>query len=302
MTTDRVQLVEVGPRDGLQNESRPLPVEQRVELIQRLVHAGLTNVEAGSFVSPKWVPQMADTDKVLGMLDLDGPAHHPVLVPNHKGYEAALEAGAKDIAVFGAASETFSQKNINCSIEESLERFRPIAQQAGRAGMRVRGYISCLVVCPYEGVIYPHQVVPVVRELFDMGCYEVSLGDTVGQGTPKSIAAVLDALLNEFPPEKLALHCHDTYGTAIANIQAGLERGIRTFDSSVGGAGGCPYASGAAGNVATEDVLYYLHNEGFETGVNLEAVAEVGQWLFGQLGKTPPSKVNQALTAARRSA
>lgn len=298
MTRERVNLVEVGPRDGLQNERQPLDVDRRINLIRRLVGTGLTTVEAGSFVSPKWVPQMADTDQVLQAFALGGDIHYPVLVPNQKGFDAALAAGAKDIAIFGAASESFSQKNINCSIAESLDRFRPVAEQALANGMRVRGYVSCLVACPYEGRIEPSQVVPVVRALFDMGCYEVSLGDTIGRGTPKQIHAVLDALLAEFDADRLALHCHDTYGMAIANIVAGLEKGIRTFDASVGGAGGCPYAPGASGNVATEDVVYLLKREGFETGVNLEALVETGQWLFSELDKTPPSKVNQALSTS----
>lgn len=295
--TDSIRLVEVGPRDGLQNEARPLSVEQRLELIQKLADSGLTEIEAGSFVSPKWVPQMADTDQVLAGLNLKGPNHYPVLVPNQKGLDAAIQAGAKDIAVFGAASESFSQKNINCSIEESLNRFRPVAAQAQEAGIRVRGYVSCLVACPYEGPIKPAQVVPVVRALFDMGCYEVSLGDTIGKGTPRSIKAVLDALLTEFPANRLALHCHDTYGMALANIMAGLERGIRVFDSSLGGAGGCPYAPGASGNVATEDVVYLLEQEGFNTGVNLATLVDTGRWLFHLLDKVPASRVNLAYSA-----
>lgn len=297
--TDSIRLVEVGPRDGLQNEARPLSVEQRLELIHKLADCGLTEIEAGSFVSPKWVPQMADTDQVLASLDLNGPNHYPVLVPNQKGLDAALAAGAKDIAVFGAASESFSQKNINCSIEDSLNRFRPVAAQAQEAGIRVRGYVSCLVACPYEGPIQPAQVVPVVRALFEMGCYEVSLGDTIGRGTPKSIKAVLDTLLTEFPAERLALHCHDTYGMALANIMAGLERGIRVFDSSVGGAGGCPYAPGASGNVATEDVVYLLEQEGFHTGVNLSFLVDTARWLFHLLDKEPPSRVNRAYSAGQ---
>ena len=295
--TDNIRLVEVGPRDGLQNEARPLSVEQRLELIQKLADSGLTEIEAGSFVSPKWVPQMADTDQVLAGLNLKGPNHYPVLVPNQKGLDAAIQAGAKDIAVFGAASESFSQKNINCSIEESLNRFLPVAAQAQEAGIRVRGYVSCLVACPYEGPIKPAQVVPVVRALFKMGCYEVSLGDTIGKGTPRSIKAVLDALLTEFPANRLALHCHDTYGMALANIMAGLERGIRVFDSSVGGAGGCPYAPGASGNVATEDVVYLLEQEGFNTGVNLSSLVDTGRWLFHLLDKVPASRVNLAYSA-----
>ncbi|MCH8532796.1 MAG: hydroxymethylglutaryl-CoA lyase [Saccharospirillum sp.] len=295
--SNTIRLVEVGPRDGLQNEARPLSVEQRLELIQKLADSGLTEIEAGSFVSPNWVPQMANTDQVLAGLNLKDANHYPVLVPNQKGLDAAIQAGAKDIAVFGAASESFSQKNINCSIEESLNRFHPVAAQAKEAGIRVRGYVSCLVACPYEGPIQPAQVVPVVRALFEMGCHEVSLGDTIGRGTPKSIKAVLDILLTEFPVERLALHCHDTYGMALANIMAGLERGIRVFDSSVGGAGGCPYAPGASGNVATEDVVYLLEQEGFNTGVNLSTLVDTGRWLFDLLDKVPASRVNLAYSA-----
>jgi hydroxymethylglutaryl-CoA lyase len=270
-------------------------VQDRLTLIGKLVYSGLTTVEAGSFVSPKWVPQMSGTDQVMAGLELNSTVRYPVLVPNLKGWEAAQASGAKDIAIFGAASETFSQKNINCSINESLERFRPVAKRALAANVRVRGYVSCLVACPYEGEITPEQVLPVVRALFDMGCYEVSLGDTIGRGTPRQFRAVLSALLAEFNADRLALHCHDTYGMAAANIMAGVELGIRTFDSSVGGAGGCPYAPGASGNVATEEVVYLLENEGFDTGVDLEALAATGRWLFDKLGKPVPSKVNQAL-------
>ncbi len=294
MSIDRAQLIEVGPRDGLQNEPKPLDVAQRLELIRRLENSGLKTIEAGSFVSPKWVPQMADTDRVLAELDLSGSVRYPVLVPNLKGFEAAKAAGAKDIAIFGAASESFSQKNINCSIKESLDRFRPVAEQALAEGMNVRGYVSCVVACPYEGKIEPRQVVPIVRSLFDMGCYEVSLGDTIGRGTPKHIKDMLDAILAEFNASKLALHCHDTYGMAAANIIAGLERGVRTFDSSVGGAGGCPYAPGASGNVATEDVVFLMESEGLDTGVDIKKLVETGRWLFDKLGKAVPSKVNQA--------
>jgi isopropylmalate/homocitrate/citramalate synthase len=295
MSRPAVNLVEVGPRDGLQNESTPLSVQDRLSLIGKLVHSGLTTVEAGSFVSPKWVPQMSGTDQVMAGLELNSTVRYPVLVPNLKGWEAAQASSAKDIAIFGAASETFSQKNINCSISESLDRFRPVAERALAANVRVRGYVSCLVACPYEGDITPEQVLPVVRALFDMGCYEVSLGDTIGRGTPRQFRAVLSALLAEFDADRLALHCHDTYGMAAANIMAGVELGIRTFDSSVGGAGGCPYAPGASGNVATEEVVYLLENEGFDTGVDLEALAATGRWLFDKLGKPVPSKVNQAM-------
>lgn len=295
MSRPAVNLVEVGPRDGLQNESTPLSVTDRLELIRRLVEAGLSTVEAGSFVSPKWVPQMTGTEQVLAGLNLNSFERYPVLVPNLQGWEAARAFGAKDIAIFGAASETFSQKNINCSIKESLARFKPVAEQALAADVRVRGYVSCLVACPYEGEITPAQVLPVVRALFDMGCYEVSLGDTIGRGTPRQIKAVLTALLAEHDADQLALHCHDTYGMAAANIMTGLDLGIRTFDSSVGGAGGCPYAPGASGNVATEEVVYLLENEGFDTGVDLEELAATGRWLFEKLGKPVPSKVNQAM-------
>ncbi|MEX0622983.1 MAG: hydroxymethylglutaryl-CoA lyase, partial [Saccharospirillum sp.] len=294
MSRPAVNLVEVGPRDGLQNESTPLSVTDRLELIRRLVEAGLSTVEAGSFVSPKWVPQMTGTDQVLAGLNLTSYERYPVLVPNLQGWEAAQASGARDIAIFGAASETFSQKNINCSIKESLARFKPVAEQALAADVRVRGYVSCLVACPYEGEITPAQVLPVVRALFEMGCYEVSLGDTIGRGTPRQIKAVLTALLAEHDADQLGLHCHDTYGMAAANIMTGLDLGIRTFDSSVGGAGGCPYAPGASGNVATEEVVYLLENEGFDTGVDLEALAATGRWLFEKLGKPVPSKVNQA--------
>jgi len=293
-----VNIVEVGARDGLQNETKILTVEQRVELIQRLAASGLQHIEAGSFVSPKWVPQMAGSDEVMQALHMDRKLknlHLPVLTPNVQGYDRAITAGAKEIAIFGAASETFSHKNINCSIAESLQRFEMISDQAKVDGVAMRGYVSCLVHCPYEGVIKAQQVVPVVRQLFELGCYEVSLGDTIGRGTPKSIRLVLEALLSEFPAEKLALHCHDTYGMAIANIMTGLDMGIRTIDASVGGAGGCPYAKGASGNVATEEVVYLLENEGLNTGVNLTSLVETGHWLYQQLGKPVTSRVNQAL-------
>ncbi|EAR11036.1 hydroxymethylglutaryl-CoA lyase [Reinekea blandensis] len=296
MSRERVSIVEVGARDGLQNESTTLSVKGRVELIRRLMDCGLTRIEAGAFVSPKWVPQMADSDQVLQALPSTEAVSFPVLTPNLKGLEAAIAAGAKEVAVFGAASETFSQKNINCSIAESLDRFAVVCEQAKAAHVRVRGYVSCLVGCPYEGVIQPEQVVPVVRRLFELGCYEVSLGDTIGVGTPASIERVLTALLKEFPASWLAMHCHDTYGMAIANLRKGLDLGLRTIDSSIGGAGGCPYAQGASGNVATEDVAYFLRGEGLDCGVDLERLVETGQWLFSQLNKPVPSRVNRALS------
>ncbi|MDX1473664.1 MAG: hydroxymethylglutaryl-CoA lyase, partial [Reinekea sp.] len=259
-----VKLVEVGPRDGLQNEATVLSASTRVELIERLANAGLRHIEAGSFVSPKWVPQMAGSADVLQVLlpkKNMANVHLPVLTPNVQGYQLAREAGAREVAIFGAASETFSQKNINCSIAESLQRFEAIQAFAHADNVALRGYVSCLVACPYEGDISPAQVIPVVRRLFELGCYEVSLGDTIGRGTPHSVRRVLRALLTEFPAEKLALHFHDTYGMAIANLMTGLELGIRTIDASVGGAGGCPYANGASGNVATEEVVYLLERE-----------------------------------------
>ncbi len=293
-----VKLVEVGPRDGLQNEATVLSASTRVELIERLANAGLRHIEAGSFVSPKWVPQMAGSADVLQVLlpkKNMANVHLPVLTPNVQGYQLAREAGAREVAIFGAASETFSQKNINCSIAESLQRFEAIQAFAHADNVALRGYVSCLVACPYEGDISPAQVIPVVRRLFEMGCYEVSLGDTIGRGTPHSVRRVLRALLTEFPAEKLALHFHDTYGMAIANLMTGLELGIRTIDASVGGAGGCPYANGASGNVATEEVVYLLEREGLDTGVNLNALVDTGHWLYQQLGKPVVSRVNQAL-------
>lgn len=303
MMADSVRIVEVGARDGLQNESKTLSVESRVELIERLVRTGLTNIEAGAFVSPKWVPQMAGSDDVLRRVMCNTAFSHvsfPVLTPNEKGMQLAVENGAKEVAIFGAASETFSQKNINCSIEESLARFETVCALARENNIKVRGYVSCLVGCPYEGDIKPEQVLPVVQRLFDLGCYEVSLGDTIGVGTPRSIEHVLSVLLNEFKAEQLALHCHDTYGMAIANIAQGLKQGLRTFDSSVGGAGGCPYAAGASGNVATEDLVYFLHREGLSTGIELDALVQTGQWLFSKLEKPVVSKVNAALVGKQR--
>jgi hydroxymethylglutaryl-CoA lyase len=263
-----------------------------------LADTGLQSIEAGAFVSPKWVPQMANSGDVLATLINDptfARVNLPVLTPNQKGLDSALAAGAKEIAIFGAASESFTQKNINCSIDESLQRFEQVCAAAKANDVRVRGYVSCLVACPYEGDIAPEQVLRVVTRLFDLGCYEVSLGDTIGVATPASIQKVLRMLLDHFPASKLALHCHDTYGMAIANIMEGLNHGIRTFDASVGGAGGCPYAAGASGNVATEDVVYLLEKEGFHTGVDLDKLVSAGQWLFNKLNKPVVSKVNNAL-------
>jgi isopropylmalate/homocitrate/citramalate synthase len=293
----RVTVVEVGPRDGLQNEARPVSVADRVELIESLASAGLPVVEAGAFVSPKWVPQMADSDEVLGRLTRRPGVRYPVLVPNMKGYERARAAGADEIAVFGAASETFSQRNINCSIAESLERFAPVVEQAGADGVRVRGYVSCVLGCPYQGPVEPGKVAEVSARLFEMGCAEISLGDTIGVGTPGKARAMLDAVTAQVPMERLAVHFHDTYGQALANVLACLELGVATVDSAVAGLGGCPYAKGASGNLATEDLLYMLRGLGIETGVDLDSVAAAGRVISERLGRQPVSKVAQALAA-----
>lgn len=297
MTGEKVTLVEVGLRDGLQNEATAVSHEDRARWFNALADTGLTRIEAGSFVSPKWVPQMANTDAVMQAIRRRDDVSAEVLVPNSKGLEAALAADADVIAVFTAASESFNRKNINCSIEESIARFEPVVSGAKSAGKRVRAYVSCVVGCPYEGPIAPGQVADVVQKLLELGADEVSLGDTIGVARPREIHALLDATLPLMPTENLALHCHDTRGQAIANIYAGLERGIRIFDSAVAGLGGCPYAKGATGNVATEDVLYLLQGEGFETGVDLHAVARVGQEICEMLDRPNPSRTGKALTA-----
>ena len=294
-----IRIVEVGPRDGLQNEPRAVPTEVKLELIERLAQCGLQAVEATAFVSPKWIPQMADHTEVLERIRRKPGVAYPVLTPNLKGFEAARAAGATEVAVFGAASEAFSKKNINCSVEESLERFRPIAEQAKQHGIRVRGYVSCVLGCPYEGEIAPQRVAPVARALYEMGCYEISLGDTIGVGTPGRTKALIKACAAEVPVERLAGHYHDTYGQALANIYASLEMGVATFDASVAGLGGCPYAAGASGNVATEDVVYMLQGLELDTGVNLDALVETGQWISAILGRDPVSKVNRAMTARK---
>jgi hydroxymethylglutaryl-CoA lyase len=296
-----IRIVEVGPRDGLQNEPRAVATEVKLELIERLAACGLPAVEATAFVSPKWIPQMADHAEVLERIRRKPGVAYPVLTPNLKGYQAARAAGATEVAVFGAASEAFSMKNINCSIAESLERFRPIAAQATQDGIRVRGYVSCVLGCPYEGDIAPERVARVAKELYEMGCYEVSLGDTIGVGTPGRTKALIEACAAEVPRERLAGHYHDTYGQALANIYASIEMGVATFDTSVAGLGGCPYAAGASGNVATEDVVYMLHGLKLETGVDLDALVETGQWISGILGREPASKVNRAISAKRKS-
>jgi isopropylmalate/homocitrate/citramalate synthase len=293
----KVKIVDVGPRDGLQNEKQTIEPAVKIELIQRLADAGLPVVEAGAFVSPKWVPQMASSAEVLTGIQRRAGVNYPVLVPNMKGLEAAIEAGAEEVAVFGAASESFSRKNINCSIAESLERFVPVVDAARERNIRVRGYVSCVLGCPYEGEIAPAAVADVSRRLYDMGCYEISLGDTIGVGTPLKAQRMVEAVATEIPVEHLAAHFHDTYGQALANLFAVLQLGIATVDTSVAGLGGCPYAPGAAGNVATEDVVYMLNGLGIDTGVNLDQLAETGRWISAKLGRAPVSKVAQALAA-----
>lgn len=291
----RVKIIEVGPRDGLQNEQRSLPTEVRIELIERLVDTGLPVVEAGAFVSPRWVPQMSATGEVLAGIRRKPGVSYPVLVPNMHGLEAALAAGAEEIAVFGAASERFSQQNINCSIAQSLARFAPVVSAARERGIRTRGYVSCVLGCPYEGEIAPAAVVQVATELYAMGCYEISLGDTIGVGTPLKAQRMLEAVAREVPLAHLAAHFHDTYGQALANLFAVLQLGLANIDSAVAGLGGCPYAPGAGGNVATEDVVYLLNGLDIATGVNLERLAAVGRWICERLGRPPSSKVAQAL-------
>ena len=291
----RVKIVEVGPRDGLQNEARSVPAAVKIELIDRLAAAGLPSVEAGAFVSPKWVPQMADSDAVLAGIARRQGIAYPVLVPNVQGYARARAADAKEIAVFAAASETFSRRNVNCSIAESLERFRPVAEAAERDGVAVRGYVSCVLGCPYEGEVATAAVVEVAQGLIALGCTEVSLGDTIGVGTPIKARAMVEAVAGVVGLDRVAVHFHDTYGQALANILACLEAGVATVDSAVAGLGGCPYAPGAAGNVATEDVLYMFAGMGLETGVDFDAVAAAGRFICDALGRPPASKVAQAL-------
>jgi hydroxymethylglutaryl-CoA lyase len=294
----KVKMVEVGPRDGLQNEAAQVPAAVKVALIERIADAGLSVVEAGSFVSPKWVPQMADTATVLAALVPRPGVSYPVLAPNTRGFEDAAAAGAREIAIFGAASETFSQKNINCSIAESLDRFRPVAAAARDRDIRVRGYVSCVLGCPYEGEIAPDAVAAVAKALADMGCYEISLGDTIGVGTPAKAQAMIETVAGELPIDALAVHYHDTYGQALANILASLELGVAVVDSSVAGLGGCPYAKGASGNVASEDVLYMLDGLGIETGVDLGKLVAAGRFICDHLGREPTSRVAQALAGA----
>ncbi|KES22401.1 MULTISPECIES: hydroxymethylglutaryl-CoA lyase [Pseudomonas] len=292
-----VRLVEVGPRDGLQNEKQPISVADKVRLVDDLSAAGLSYVEVGSFVSPKWVPQMAGSAEVFAGIRQKPGVTYAALAPNLKGFEAALEAGVKEVAVFAAASEAFSQKNINCSIKESLERFVPVMDAAREHGIRVRGYVSCVLGCPYQGEVDVQQVAAVAAELDAMGCYEVSLGDTIGVGTAGATRAMFETVGARVPRERLAGHFHDTYGQALANIYASLLEGIAVFDSSVAGLGGCPYAKGATGNVATEDVLYLLNGLGIHTGIDLDALIAAGQRICAVLGKENGSRVARARLA-----
>ena len=292
-----VKIVEVGPRDGLQNEKQAIDTATKVELIARLGASGLKTIEATAFVSPKWVPQMADNAEVMRQITrLDGVTY-PVLTPNLKGLEAALATGVTEVAVFAAASEAFSQKNINCSIDESIERFVPVIESAREHGVAVRGYVSTVVGCPYQGDVPPEKVAEVSKALFDLGCYEISLGDTIGVGTPLKVQTMLAEVSKAVPMDKLAGHFHNTYGMAIANIYASLQMGMAVFDASVAGLGGCPYAKGASGNVATEDVVYLLNGLGIDSGVDLTSLVETAVWVSAQLGRAPASNVAKAISA-----
>ena len=292
----QVRIVEVGPRDGLQNEST-VSASDKVTLINMLSAAGHSYIESGAFVSPKWVPQMADSADVFSGITRKAGVTYAALTPNLKGYEAAKAVAATEVAIFGAASEAFSQKNINCSISESLARFAPVMDAAKVDGIKVRGYVSCVVGCPYQGDVAPTDVARVAKALLDMGCYEISLGDTIGVGTPDKVNAMLDAVLAVVPADKLAVHFHDTYGQALTNIYVALSRGIAVIDSAVAGLGGCPYAAGASGNVASEDVVYLLNGLGISHGIDLTALAQAGWFITDKLGKQPSSKVGLALKA-----
>ncbi len=296
----RVRLVEVGPRDGLQNEPCALPAATRVTLVEKLAAAGIDYIEAGSFVSPRWVPQMAESLEVLQQLRRSPGVTYAALTPNLRGLESALEAGADEVAVFTAASETFVQRNINCSIDESFARFVPLLERARSAGVPVRGYVSTVVACPYEGPIAAAQVADVAVRLADLGCREISLGDTIGVGTPTTTRKMLEAVAQRVPMQQLAVHFHDTYGQALANIYACMQAGVTVIDSAIAGLGGCPYADGASGNVATEDVLYMLDGLGIATGIRLDAAIDAGQYIANQLGRPGRSRAAQAILHARQ--
>jgi hydroxymethylglutaryl-CoA lyase len=302
LMSDTVRIVEVGPRDGLQNEKTPVSVADRIAFIKALLGAGLQTVEVGAFVSPKAIPQMVSSDQVLRGVGHIADAEFHVLVPNEKGYEASQAAGAKVIAVFASASEGFSRANINCSVEESIERFKPVLARARADGVKVRGYISCVLGCPFDGEVKPQAVVDVARTLWDLGCYEVSLGDTIGVGTPSKARQLLRAVAGSVPMQKLAMHFHDTYGQALANLYAGMEEGARVIDSAAGGLGGCPYAPGATGNVATEDVVYMLEGLGVTTGVDMPKLVAATNDVSRLIGRPPVSRVASALNAKQRAA
>jgi len=300
--SDEVRIIEMGPRDGLQNEKTSVSVEARIAFIEALVAAGLTTIEVGAFVSPKAIPQMASSDAVLrGVAHLTGAEFH-VLVPNEKGYDAARAAGATVVSVFAAASEGFSRANINCTVAESIERFKPVLARARDDGVKVRGYISCVLGCPFDGEIRPEAVADLASTLWDLGCYEISLGDTIGVGTPTKAKEMLRAVAANVPAARLAMHFHDTYGQALANLYAGLEEGVRVIDAAAGGLGGCPYAPGATGNVATEDVVYMLEGMGVSTGVDMEKLLAATNGMSSVLGKPPVSRVASALNAKKRRA
>ncbi|QAU47191.1 hydroxymethylglutaryl-CoA lyase [Bradyrhizobium guangzhouense] len=300
--SEPVRIIEMGPRDGLQNEKTAVSVEARIAFIEALVGAGLETVEVGAFVSPKAIPQMASSDAVLrGVAHIRGAEFH-VLVPNEKGYDAARAAGAKVVSVFAAASEGFSRANINCTVAESIERFKPVLARAKADGVKVRGYISCVLGCPFDGEIKPKAVADLAKTLWDLGCYEISLGDTIGVGTPAKAKAMLRAVAANIPAARLAMHFHDTYGQALANLYAGLEEGVRVIDAAAGGLGGCPYAPGATGNVATEDVVYMLEGMGVRTGVEMEKLLAATNEMSKVLGKPPVSRVASALNAKKKRA
>jgi len=300
---DRVRIVEVGPRDGLQNEKTLVPTPAKIELIDRLSATGLSTIEATSFVSPKWVPQLADAAEVFAGIKRRPGVRYPVLVPNEQGYERARTVGADEVAVFTAASEAFNRKNINATIDESIERFRPVVERAKADGVRVRGYVSTVLGCPYQGEVPIEDVVRVARRMHELGCYEISLGDTIGVGHPRQVRELVQAVAGEAPLERIALHLHDTFGRALANVQAGYEAGVRTFDASLGGLGGCPYAPGASGNVATEDVVDLFERAGVATGVDLDALVDTARWLEQDVLRRPlPGRVYRARLGARKRA
>lgn len=298
---NKVKIVEVGPRDGLQNEATPISVSDKIALIEKLGDAGINYIESGSFVSPKWVPQMATSTEIFEKLNRKNGVTYAALTPNMRGFEGAMAVSADEVAIFGAASESFSQKNINCSIEESLDRFAPIMDAAKNANIKVRGYVSCVLGCPYEGEIAPEQVTKVAEQLYKMGCYEISLGDTIGVGNPASVTKMIQAVSARIPTDKLAVHFHDTYGQALTNIYTALQLGINVIDTAIAGLGGCPYAKGASGNVATEDVVYMLNGLGIETAIDFEKLLKAGWFISEKLGKTPVSKVSNAYLAKQLS-